>query len=569
MSYESKCVRDIISDEINRTTFLPAIQREFVWDTTAVEKLFDSIMGDYPIGSFLFWKIKEEHKKDWTIYEFIRDFDGELPHNKEADVSGVNRDIYLVLDGQQRLTALFIGLKGSYRYFYYRWRKTRLYLNLLKKPIRNEDNPEELTYQFQFRENVQSDNLDKEFWYQVGRILDFQDSEYAKKDLKNEIQHLPEERRENANMLVGRLHSRIHNFKLVDYYEEKSQEYDKVVEVFIRANTGGKKLDYSDILLSTATAKWKTLNAREEIQTFTDDINNIGTGYNLEKDFVLKGCLYLTEKLPIQYKVKNFTSQNLELIENNWDNIKANIDTTIRLMSKFGFNNKNITAAVALLPIAFYLMKLSKKNFVASTNADDVKNQDVIQKWIALSLLKNAFGGSSDTTLKNLRDTLLAQQSFSQFPFDDLNKKLGIEPTFSSTELDNLLNIQYKSKYSYLSLSLLYPDRDWKDNLYHEDHIYPKSEFTTAKLKARGYDQQKVTDYQRYFNTIINLQLLTDSENIEKNSQDFASWITTRDNNFKKRHTIPDIDTYSFDNFLFFIQERQKLIVDKLKLITV
>lgn len=569
MSYESKCVRDIISDEINRNTFLPAIQREFVWDTTAVEKLFDSIMGDYPIGSFLFWKIKEEHKKDWTTYEFIRDFDEELPHNKEADVSGVNRDIYLVLDGQQRLTSLYIGFKGSYRYFYYRWRKTRLYLNLLKKPIRNEDNPEELTYQFQFRENVQSDNPDKEFWYQVGRILDFQDSEDAKKDLKNEIQHLPEEQRENANMLVGRLHSRIHTFKLVNYYEEKSQEYDKVVEVFIRANTGGKKLDYSDILLSTATAKWKTLNAREEIQTFTDDINNIGTGYNLEKDFVLKGCLYLTETLPIQYKVRNFTRQNLELIENNWDNIKANIDTTIRLMSKFGFSNKNITAAVALLPIAFYLMKLSKKNFAASTNADDVRNQNVIQKWIAISLLKNAFGGSSDTTLKNLRDTLLAQRSFSQFPFDDLNKKLGIEPTFSSTELDNLLNIQYKSKYSYLTLSLLYPDRDWKDNLYHEDHIYPKSEFTTAKLKARGYDQQKVTDYQRHFNTIINLQLLTDSENLEKNSQDFASWITTRDDNFKKRHTIPDIGAYSFDNFLVFIQERQKLIVDKLKSLTV
>jgi hypothetical protein len=389
---------------------------------------------------------------------------------------------------------------------------------------------------------------------------------------------LPEEQRENANKLVGRLHSRIHTFKLVNYYEEKSDVEDKVVEIFIRANTGGKKLEYSDILLSKATAKWKTLNAREEIQKFTDAINKIGTGYDLEKDFVLKGCLYLTEDftkklpiqyLPIQYKVKNFTRQNLELIENNWDNIKTNIDTTIQLMSKFGFSNKNITAAMALLPIAFYLMKLSKKNFVASSHADDVKNQNVIQKWIALSLLKNAFGGSSDTKLKNLRDTLLAQQSFSQFPFDDLNKKLGIESKFSPDELDNLLNYQYKSKYSYLTLSLLYPDRDWKDNLYHEDHIYPKSEFTTAKLKARGYNQQKVTDHQRKFNTIINLQLLTDSENREKNSQDFASWITTRDDNFKKRHTIPGIDTYSFDKFLFFIQERQKLIVDKLKLITV
>ena len=59
MSYESKCIRDVISDEINKNLYLPAIQREFVWDTKAIEKLFDSIMGDYPISSFLFWKIKE------------------------------------------------------------------------------------------------------------------------------------------------------------------------------------------------------------------------------------------------------------------------------------------------------------------------------------------------------------------------------------------------------------------------------------------------------------------------------------------------------------------------------
>ena len=49
MSYESKCIRDIIVDGVNRDIFLPAIQREYVWDTSMIERLFDSIMGDYPI----------------------------------------------------------------------------------------------------------------------------------------------------------------------------------------------------------------------------------------------------------------------------------------------------------------------------------------------------------------------------------------------------------------------------------------------------------------------------------------------------------------------------------------
>ena len=568
MSYESKCIRDIISDEINRSTFLPSIQREFVWDTKAIEKLFDSIMGDYPISSFLFWKIKEEHKNDWVAYEFIRDFDKESPHNREANIAGINRDIFLVLDGQQRLTSLYIGLKGSYRFFYYRWQKTKLYLNLLKTPMRNDDNPEELTYQFQFRENADTEHPDKEYWYLVERILNFEDPEDAKRDLKVGLLPLPEEQKDNANKLIGRLHSKIYISKLINYYEEKSQDYDKVVEIFIRANTAGKKLDYSDILLSTATAKWKTLNAREEIQAFTDAINEIGVGYEFEKDFVLKGCLYLTETLPIQYKVKNFSRSNLELIEDNWETIKTNIDTTIRLVSKFGFSNKNITSTGALLPIAFYLMKENKKNIVNSTNVDDVKNQNDIRKWLIFSLMKNTFGSSTDTTLKNLRDTLLAQQSFTRFPSEALYKSLVIDPTFSQTELETIMNIQYKTKYSYLVLSLLYPDRDWKDRSYHEDHIFPKSEFTNAKLKSRGYDQQKIAEYQKYFNTILNLQLLTDSENLEKSNTDFALWMSTRDNNFKDRHTIPAIDSYSFDNFLVFIQERQKHIVDKLKVIT-
>lgn len=111
MSYESRCIRDAI-EEINKTYFLPAIQREFVWDTCRVEKLFDSIMGDYPISSFLFWKVKEENKKDWTSYQFKQDFDEEHPRNIEANMSGINKDIYLVLDGQQRLTAMNIGLRG-------------------------------------------------------------------------------------------------------------------------------------------------------------------------------------------------------------------------------------------------------------------------------------------------------------------------------------------------------------------------------------------------------------------------------------------------------------------------
>ena len=569
MSYIPKTISEVVLEYINKTTYLPAIQREYVWEPDGIEKLFDSIMGNYPISSFLFWKIREEKKNLWTAYNFFSHFDKGDPHNVDANLAGVNQDIYLVLDGQQRLTSLYIGLKGSYRFFYYSWKNTKLYLNLFKKPIRS-DNPEEITYQFSFRENNKSNPKDPkpQYWYLVGDILNFNSASDARRDIREKLSNEGEELKENAIILIEELHSRLFTEKLINYYEERSDDYDKVVEVFIRANTGGKKLEYSDILLSTATAKWKNLNARDEIHNFTDEINDVGAGYNLGKDFVLKGSLYLTEGLPIQYQVKNFTRPNLEKIESNWDVIKTHIQATINLISRFGFHDKNLIATNALLPIALYLAKLNKKNFVESTQQQDVKNQILIQKWIAIVLLKNAFGGSSDTTLKQLQDVLNEQKDLSCFPFEAINKKLNIEPSFSDTEIENLLATNYSSKYSFLILSLLYPDRDWKDNVYHEDHIFPKSEFTTKGLAKRGYDANKVVEYQKRFNTIVNLQLLTDTENLEKNATPFDQWLPTRDANFKQRHLIPKLDSYLFDNFLNFANKRREDISNSLRAIS-
>jgi uncharacterized protein with ParB-like and HNH nuclease domain len=129
--------------------------------------------------------------------------------------------------------------------------------------------------------------------------LNFEDAEDAKADMRLQLAALSEEQRENANRLIGRLHTRIHITLVGNYYEERSQDYEKVLRVFVRANSAGKALEYSDILLATATAKWETLDDRSEIHGFTDSLNEIGNRYNLGKDFVLKACLYLSDNLPI------------------------------------------------------------------------------------------------------------------------------------------------------------------------------------------------------------------------------------------------------------------------------
>lgn len=558
--YVNKSVKEIISDYINDNTYLPAIQREYVWGTSEICKLFDSLMCGYPISSFLFWRIREENKKQWTAYEFIRNFDADMPHNKEANLNGVNKDIFLVLDGQQRLTSLFIGLKGSYSYFHYRKKTEVLAIDLLQEP-NNEINTDELQYGFKFIEQSEFNNS-SHFWYKVGDILNHDRAREAKDSIKTRTNDYSSEHQRIIENNLEDLFDMIQK-QSINYYEEKTNNYDKVVEIFVRTNTGGVKLEYSDILLTSATAKWKNLNAREEIHNFTDEINKIGSGYKFGKDLVMKGAMYLTEGLPIKYKVSSFTKENLEKIENNWDKIKDSLSQTVLLLSRFGFTDKNIISRNAILPIAFYINKFGKSNFVTSSDKELVKIKNDIQIWFSLNILRNVFGGSSDTKLQQCQEILAKNRKI--FPWKDLFAKFTLNFDFTNEEIEGFLKTTYRTKHSYLLLSLLYPNRDWIDNNYAEDHIYPKSEFTKSKLQKRGYSDEKIQLYLNSFNTIVNLELLEDVENKEKNAKDFNDWIKTRDENFKTRHLIPNMDDYSFDNFLEFVEKRKELLQKRYK----
>ncbi|MBP8945797.1 MAG: DUF262 domain-containing protein [Paludibacteraceae bacterium] len=563
MDFKSLRIVDAIK-ELNVNYFLPAIQREFVWHIWQIEKLFDSIMRDYPIGSFLFWKVKEENLHEWASYNFINNFNTENPQNEEANLKGLRKDIYLILDGQQRLTAFNIGLKGSYRFFYYRWYKTKLFLNLLKEPIVNEDEPEELIYQFKFKENNTTQN-GNEFWYEVGKILDYKDSEDAKNSIESEISHLTPEQQKNAKSLIGKLHNRIHTFTVIYFYEETAQDYDKVLEIFIRVNNGGTRLSYSDLLLSTATSKWKNLDARQEINDLLSTINNIGSRYNFEKDFILKSCLYLS-LLPIQYKVKNFTQKNLYTIEDNWDKIKKSILLTIELIHQFGLSSYNILSQNALIPIAFYLMKINNPDvLVKSEDKVFLQEKLIIKKWLIISYLKNAFGSSSDRILMKTRD-ILQNNNSNSFPYRQLFEASEVFPSLSDEEFERFFSGKIEGRYTYLLLSMLYSGKKLGDYDFHVDHIFPAAAFDKKSLKRRNYSEEKINKYISIYNSLPNFELLKAHDNIVKSDKPFEEWLATRDDSFKDEHFIPKNVDLNMDNFLEFYEERKKLIKENLKL---
>ena len=113
MAYYKKSIKDVLEDINHGKMYLPAIQRKYVWKDSQITKLFDSIMLDYPIGTFLFWKVKKTiiNEKDYSMYEFIKEYhDRDRNKNEPAPqpfiIGSEDETMWAVLDGQQRLSLI-------------------------------------------------------------------------------------------------------------------------------------------------------------------------------------------------------------------------------------------------------------------------------------------------------------------------------------------------------------------------------------------------------------------------------------------------------------------------------
>ncbi len=579
MAYETPLtIAKVMKDISTNKYVLPSIQREYVWNTNQIETLFDSIMREYPIGTFLFWEIEKKNVGDYEFYEFMKNYhESKLTHNKKVDLKGSN-GVTAVLDGQQRLTSIYLGLKGTYAYkLKYLARNNvnayptrKLYLNLIGAP-KESDNE----YDFRFLADYEVENDNNTFWFEVGKILDMrQDGDVALFVTDNisyskEFKYTKEQSMFAINAL-SRLYNVINKAGTISYYKEDSSDLDKVLNIFIRVNSGGTKLSYSDLLLSIATAQWKNYDAREEIIDFVDYVNSIGDGFRINKDFVLKTALVLSDLPNIAFKVDNFKKDNMAIIENKWENIKKAIYQAVMLVSSFGYSGESLTSNNALIPIAYYLMVNGiPENFVESRKTRDNKNK--IKKWLISSLLKKVFSGQPDNVLRPIRK-IIKDNIKNDFPIEkilDEFKGTNKSIQFSEDDIDEfLLNLKYGKSDTLSTLMLLYPSLDF-NNKFHVDHIYPKSKFNKNYLRKQGISEEELDKYVNTVNNITNLQLLSAQLNEEKLATDFDEWFNnhniTEDDKISYRsiNYLPDIE-YSYKNYLNVMEERRKLLKAKL-----
>ena len=547
---------------------LPAIQREFVWKTGQIEQLFDSILRGYPIGSFLFWQVQADRQSDYQFYEFVREYhERDNHHNPKASLRGVH-GLTAVLDGQQRLTSLYIGMKGSYAYRTKgRWWTSpdafptrRLYLDLLEP-----DDDWDGGYRYRFLTAKEVESGDGR-WFPVGAVLDFDGH-------KGVNRYLNEHGLAGVTFASDTLfdfYEAVRVKSLVNYYLEKGQDLDKVLNIFIRVNSGGTQLSYSDLLLSVATAQWKKLDAREEITALVDQLNEVGQGFRFDRDLVLKACLVLTDLPSIVFKVTNFTAENMGIIEDQWDTIADKLKLAVSLVASFGFTAQTLTSQNSVIAIAYYLKDRElDQPFIDSGKYSD--DRMAIKRWLMSALLKGTFGDQADSVMSNIRSAIADTDG--PFPVNEINTRLlriSKSVRFEPEELDALLYRKYGQRDTFSVLAMLYPSLDYR-NLFHQDHIHPKSSLTPKRLQTLGIEPDEAEWIAEHRDDIPNLQMLEGVPNVEKSDKPFAEWLEMVNPTaeakaaYRDRQYIPDGISVDGREFRAFYEARRAMLLTALR----
>jgi len=521
-------IKDALDNIASNKYVLPAIQRELVWDQDQICNLFDSVMQGYPFGELLLWNIEQENSHNFRWYGFVRDYHER--DNRHCPNLGPmsNRALTAILDGQQRLTAFNIGLRGSISVRLPRMRVTSTYpkqvlaLDLLA-PTDLDEEGHRYTFAFRNEHRLGWDN--GRLWFRVSDILDMKKGPDMLRWIN--AQDVTTEQSESAFEKLDQLFRVICEESSLHCYEETDQDIVRVLRIFERCNRGGTPLSYSDLLLSTAVTQWQTLDAREEVHSLVDDMNRVSPGLSFNKDFALKAGLMLIDIASVGFQLENFTFNNMLKLEDQWKpHICQALLETVELADSFGFDNRTIRASNSLLPIAYYLNKIGSPTNFESSDAY-VNERRAIRGWLTRSILKPGIWGSGlDTLLTALRE-VIRDADGKEFPVAKLREVMaqrGKSLDFGEAEIEDLVNMHYSDPRLFSLLTILFFDigsRGASDI----DHVFPRSRFTPARLRNAGVPTEQIEEFRSRCDRLANLQLLDGVVNKEKRATLPADWL--------------------------------------------
>lgn len=558
-NWESYRLTDIVEKIQKNELVLPVIQRNLVWTEEKIELLFDTLLKGDSFGGIMSIRDYRDKEPLFDFRSFISEFKtGVYP--KSDSSKKLSQDISYVIDGQQRLQAFYIGLKGNYN-------NKSLFFDLFSDDSYDfrfsstqDDLPKEV-------DDSTGDKKRKAFWYNV-------------KDLLNELITCGGDEDELADLLLDRyeelklgsdnLEKNIKKFSKEIFTNKnigicevvKSRRRDRteirqeVVELFRRLNQGGTKLSALDL----AASKLKGYDS--SIEVFLNDTNSF-TDIGFEQDELLKLIFILQDNS--RKKIASIDKTDADFISDN----KVRISKSLKTLRKFleyskleKYYKNRRPSIIPLYFIAYYVFhsNASTENLEKMFDDFETGNQDFnrLYNWLFLSVLNRVFRRRGagwiaySTGIRKILNTVKNHKGES-FPERELYDMYYNHPL----DFDEEIKSEYLNDYDRDFLFFIVYDmpKEFREN--DIDHIHPQH------LLANKYDWQEI-------NSVSNFQLLNSSKNRgEKSAKELSAWIekyVPNKEQYLKLHLIPeDKELWDSAKFSDFLEERGNLITDKLK----
>ncbi|WP_341580960.1 DUF262 domain-containing HNH endonuclease family protein [Marinobacter metalliresistant] len=542
-----KVVKYLNNPEYDGGFWLPNIQRPFVWSPEQIEKLFDSIMREYPISTMLVWRTHSLIKRR----KFIDNYHDGIKLS-QFQVPEDSRTKLLVLDGQQRLQSLFIGLCGSHS-------KQELYFNVLSGAPTH---TEEMRYQYRFLDANRAS-------FPWVKFKDIVFSNEMPNDLAKQLETkaaspITDEQERRLIRNLWQAQKVFVSEEYVGYQELDSVDNpdayteNDVVEIFIRANSGGTKLGKSDLLFSLLTASWQ--DADEAMEELISELNV--SGYEFTRDFVMKTCLVLLGK-GAAYDVKKFRDeQTKQSMIDKWPQISAAIrDVRDYLFSKtYIRSDKALPSYLTLIPVIYY-------RYHYPENWQSLAGLDT---YLLRTLLCGAFNGRPDGLIDKCIRRINQDKTFSVANLFEVIRSDGRNLDVSE---ESLLQASYGSRAIHLIFNLWYRQFDYQPayagNLPQVDHIFPQSLLKSIKDENPETGRQSLMRYPAATrDQLANCMLLPADENGFQGKNDALprDWFADKSDAYLDMHLIPKRPSlWEVERFEDFLEARRALIVEKLK----
>jgi hypothetical protein len=548
MRNQKETIRKLVGFLNNREEgggcWLPNIQRPFVWSEEQICRLFDSILRRYPISTLLVWKTKSPLRRrkfieNWTekTRSHLSDFYVPEDNNKKT----------LVLDGQQRLQSLFIALCGSYE-------GKELHFNILSGKLAE---PDDIKYEFAFLPAAEAK-------FPMVRFKDLIFTEKRNREVAGDIENYSgraltaaeKDKVDDHLELVDRC------FKMdeVITYQEldsvdapKLYSEDDIVEIFIRANSGGTKLGKSDLLFSLLAVAWE--HADTKVEELREELNR--HGFKFDRDFILKTCLVVLDQ-GARYEVEKFRKPGVrETIEEKWERIASAITAVLDFVRDRTFiqSDRALPSYLVLIPLIYLRYHFE----------DAFKEAKDLDAYLLRSSLTGAFGSSPDNLIDALVKKISETRAFDVDQAFDVIRNQG--RTLEVTE-DRFWSMGYGSETIHLLFNLWYRGFNhtpsYANNRPEVDHVFPKSVLRTIKAVNPRTGRKDVLRYhEEERNQLANCMLLSREENGGGGKSDTLPevWFNGKSDAYLDMHLIPrNPELWKLDNFDAFLEERKKLL---------